>query len=148
MIDVHTGLGASGVDVMLVDAPPASAAGRTLAAAFPRVQCLDPGAVGHGVAYVVRGGHHVGVATALPQSEVLFVTQEFGTLPPVRILYALREENRLQHFGGTHARRPDHPARLRLLEAFSPASPAWRETVVRAGRERLAQAARLAFAEG
>lgn len=58
------------------------------------------------------------------------VTQEFGTCSPLRVLHALREENRWHHYGsGSIA----HPAKQRLRRVFAPEEGQWRETVVRRG---------------
>jgi hypothetical protein len=61
------------------------------------------------------------------------VCQEFGTYKPLRVIYALREENRLHHWGDP--RQLDHPAKRRLREAFCPADPVWGRRVLQRGEE-------------
>jgi hypothetical protein len=104
-IDVHTGLGRWCEESRL-------AADRTEA----------------GVAYRVRGGY-AGAYAALT-SDVNVVTQEFGTYGALRMLHALREENRLHHYGKQDLL---HPAKLRLRDSFAPASAEWRRFVVERG---------------
>ena len=77
----------------------------------------------------------------LPGREVYFLTQEFGTYHAMRVLRALRAENRWHHYGdGT----VDHPTKRELEEKFSPADEDWRQTVLRRGCEVIGQALTLA----
>jgi hypothetical protein len=63
-----------------------------------------------------------------------FATQEFGTLPPLRALAALREENRWHHYGQMSGQaKIEHPVKRALLEALCPVSSAWRIRVVERG---------------
>ena len=61
-----------------------------------------------------------------------FAVAEFGTYPVIRVLGALRAENRAHFYC-----RPDEPAYRRakeeLLECFCPRSRRWREMVVERG---------------
>lgn len=114
-IDVHTGLGSYGDYRLLVDATVDRArANQTMREAFrERVQLLDS----QGIAYRVRGGQPEIYYRLFPESEVYFAGQEFGTFHPLRVLAALRAENRWHHYG---AGTLDHPCKRRLLEAFCP----------------------------
>jgi hypothetical protein len=125
-VDVHTGLGRRGEDALLAEpgyqAPPALAAqlGGTL---------LDA-AADDGRSYVVRGGLGPGVARALPHARLHALVQEFGTDPVLKVIGALRQENRWHfHGGGTL----DHPAKRALLDALRPDDARWREAVVARG---------------
>jgi hypothetical protein len=70
------------------------------------------------------------------------VCQEFGTYHSVRVLHALREENRWhQHGGGT----VEHPTKSELKEFFCPEDEAWRKAVLARGKELLQQATGLVF---
>ena len=139
-IDIHTGLGKSGQDTLLVEGGPGDVLYDELRLAFgERVAPWDPD---ESVAYAIRGGHSDGVAQALPGAKVHFVTQEFGTLAPLKVLHALREENRWHHHGqGTL----DHKAKAGLLRAFRPNSHKWRSSVLQRGQELAEQAYSLAF---
>ncbi|MBX9728825.1 MAG: DUF2817 domain-containing protein, partial [Sphingopyxis sp.] len=74
----------------------------------------------------------------LPQARLDFVLQEIGTAPPLRVLHALREENRWHHHGAGHL---NHPAKRALLAALCPPDAAWRSTAVRHGCKLASRAA-------
>jgi hypothetical protein len=127
-IDVHSGLGKYGEDTLLAEPRKLEVLraifGRTITSSEP----LD------GPAYRIRGGLESLVSAALPNAEVLFVTQEFGTYSPIRNLHALREENRWHHFGAGDL---DHPTKRALLQAFNPDDDNWRKAVLRRGFDTL-----------
>ncbi len=139
-IDVHTGLGSYGDYRLLVDATEDRArANQTMREAFgERVQLLDS----QGIAYRVRGGQLEMYYRIFPESEVYFAGQEFGTYHPLRVLTALRAENRWHHYG---AGTLDHPCKRRLLETFCPHDEKWRMAVLQQGREVFIRACALAF---
>jgi len=139
-IDVHTGLGRYGEDTLLVDAAKERArVNLTMRKTFgERTQLPD----NENIAYRVRGAQHDMYYRLFPQSDVHFATQEFGTIHALRVLAALRAENRWHHYGpGTS----DHPSKRQLMEVFCPHDEAWREKVLRRGREVVSQACVLAF---
>jgi hypothetical protein len=74
---------------------------------------------------------------ALPDARVDAVTVEFGTFGGLRILHALREENRWHHYGSGSL---DHPAKQRLRTAFNPDAARWRNAVIAQGTQLLARA--------
>jgi hypothetical protein len=97
-----------------------------------------------GIAYRVRGAQHAMYYRLFPQADVYFAGQEFGTFHALRVLAALRAENRWHHYGpGTI----DHPSKRRLMEVFCPRDGAWRERVLRRGREVVSRACVLAFGQ-
>ena len=61
-----------------------------------------------------------------------FLLAEFGTYPMLRVLKALRAENRA-YWWGTTADRSNHWAKQELLEVFMPQSHQWREIVLDRG---------------
>lgn len=69
-----------------------------------------------------------------------FAVAEFGTYDNIRVLAALRAENRSHHYGS-----PTSPAyrwaKQELLECFCPNVPAWRHQVVTSGLRIIDQAA-------
>jgi hypothetical protein len=75
----------------------------------------------------------------LPNAEVTAVTLEFGTLPAMKVFWALRAENWLHHHGGK-----GHPDAKRikddLLRAFYPDSEDWKSQVWKKGKEVVEQA--------
>ena len=131
-IDFHTGLGKSGTYALLVDTDAGSADHIRLREAYgDRVQPWD---ADHGVAYKIRGG--------LPEAMVrLFgsrtevITCEFGTLPALKVLRALRTENQATHWGGDQ-----DGARASLLAAFRPPSASWESDIIMGGRRVVDQA--------
>ena len=131
-IDFHTGLGKSGTYALLVDTDAGSAQHIRFREAYgERIQPWD---ADHGVAYKIRGG--------LPEAMVrLFgnttdvITCEFGTLPSLKVLQALRTENQATHWGGDVA-----GAKTMLLGAFRPASSRWESDIITGGARVVNQA--------
>jgi Protein of unknown function (DUF2817) len=129
-IDVHTGIGNYGEDILMVE--PKDYA--TLRKIFgERVVPPDPE---KSDSYPVRGALDTMFARALPKAEIFAVTQEFGTYSPTKVLHALREENRWHHYG---AGTLDNPAKRILKETFCPDDESWRTAVLTRGRELLKQ---------
>ncbi len=63
--------------------------------------------------------------------DLQYFTVEFGTLPPLKILRALRDENRHHFYSGGHL---DHWSKEALKRALYPASSVWKERVIENGR--------------
>jgi hypothetical protein len=125
-IDVHTGLGKSAQETLFLRSPRI----RTDVLADRLGRELISDAADSGVGYDIRGGY-AGCFDILPDAvEMHVVTQEFGTYPSVRVLHALREENRWHHYGNGAT---FHPAKQRIKEVFAPKSHEWRESVVAKG---------------
>ena len=130
-IDVHTGLGKSGEDSLLVQ----NADFERLKTEFgERVRPLSPS---RGPAYAVRGAMESLLPWVAPQAKSSFLTQEFGTYGNVRVLGALRAENRWHHYGKGHI---DHPSKRDLKEAFFPNSEAWKQRILARGKNLFEQA--------
>lgn len=125
-IDVHTGLGRSGEDILLVEpgyrAPPA------LARALGRP--LVDAASEEATSYIVRGGLASGMRRVLTGVAVHALVQEFGTYPVLRVISALRQENRAHFYDRSSA---CHPSKQALLSALRPEDPHWRAAVVSHG---------------
>ncbi len=139
-IDVHTGLGKTGEDTLLVEASKSDPLYLRLEKRFgARVAPWD---ADESVAYAIRGGLPGLLPRLFPHATVDFVTQEFGTRGPLRVLHALREENRWHHFGDGHL---DHPVKGRLLDAFRPDDADWYASVLSRGEALFEQACALAF---
>ena len=129
-IDVHTGIGDYGEDILVQ--PKDFAVLRRMFG--ERVVPPDPE---KSDAYPVRGALDTMFPRALQKAEVFAVTQEFGTYSATKVLHALREENRWYHYG---AGTLDHPSKPTLKETFCPQDEIWREAVLNRGRELLKQA--------
>jgi hypothetical protein len=65
-----------------------------------------------------------------PKPEWHFVLQEFGTYSGIRILNALRQENRWHQYGGGGL---DNWTKVRIKKMFAPTSSQWRKFVVERG---------------
>jgi hypothetical protein len=72
------------------------------------------------------------------------VLQEIGTHGPLRVLHALREENRWHFFGDGSI---VHPVKRRLHEALCPAAIEWRRRAVELGVSLARAAARWTYAK-
>jgi hypothetical protein len=138
-VDVHTGLGPFGIDTLLVAADQASPMLAEMRACFAgaRVSPLDPE---RGPAYRIKGTYQSWFRTLLPGATLFLVGQEFGTYGPVRVLRALRAENRSHHYGSDSAR---HLAARALREVFAPDAEAWPRAVLARGRVVMGQALEL-----
>lgn len=137
-IDVHTGLGRFREDRLLVDA-------RIDGTDTLQAMKIDFGAPvellnKEGIAYTVIGAQQDLYFRSFPQARIYFASQEFGTYNPIRVVEALRAENRWHHYG-----RGAHTSKQALLEVFNPKSEKWRRTVLIRGSEVIQQALRLAF---
>lgn len=126
-VDVHTGLGRWAEETLVAHrhreplVPLAAALGRELAE-----EVAD-----QAVTYTIRGGYGQAFDGLPDRVRVSVLTEELGTYSALRVLHALREENRAHFY---ERAGPDHPARRRLLEAFAPRSARWRRRVVAQGR--------------
>ncbi|MCR9142467.1 MAG: M14 family metallopeptidase [bacterium] len=142
-IDVHTGVGEPGQDWLIIDR---AADGRFVEHMEPHYgsKRLDaPAENADAIAYTIRGGLDAGLVKALhKKSRLDFVTQEFGTPGGgPALLKALRSENHWVRRGA----ELDHPARLRLKEAFSPLDIHWQRSVVDHGFRLVERTARFLF---
>jgi hypothetical protein len=125
-IDVHTGLGKYATDSILVDINDYA----HLRPVFG--ERVVPLQAGHGGAYRVEGGLESMILDVFAGSDVICLGQEFGTYSGVKVVHALREENRWRHYG---AGTLDHASKRRLKETFCPDDPSWRTAVLQRGRE-------------
>jgi Protein of unknown function (DUF2817) len=130
-IDVHTGIGNYGEDILMVEPNDYS----TIQPLFgERVVPPDPE---KSDSYPVRGALDTMFGRALPQAEIFAVTQEFGTYSPTKVLHALREENRWHHYGGGTI---GHSTKKILKDTFCPEDTTWRQSILKRGVDLLNQA--------
>lgn len=139
VIDMHTGLGAHGESTLITEPGLHAAPWSRLGAALGKNLQGSPDAP---ATYTVRGGFGSALPRLLPRSEINCVVQEIGTWSPLRVLHALREENRWHHHGDGGI---DHASKRILLEALCPASPTWRKAAVAHGDELTRRAAHWLF---
>lgn len=133
-LDFHTGLGPRGACRLHIVDPAGSEQDQRLCRRFG-AELVEPcggrSEQGRG-SYLARGQMTADLRARLSGLRYDGLTAEFGTHASLRVLAALRAENRA-HF---HA-RPGSPAwkraKAELLEVFCPGDPRWREATVRTG---------------
>lgn len=140
-IDIHTGLGPSGLGERIY-------AGRDDAASVARARRWWDGGGRTPITSIYDGSSTSAFLTGLmwtaiydecPQAEYTGIAMEYGTVPVMQTFHALRGEQWLN-------RHPDAPAevaqqiRQTMLDAFYTDTDAWREQVVAQAREALLQA--------
>lgn len=126
--DFHTGLGKFGRYQVFLGLPADLQQQTALRRMLGEAIVIDKR---EGGAYDITGG----VACLFEQLDLsarpIYLTVEFGTYPLLRVLHALREENRCHFYT---ARDSEHPAKRRLQEMLCPSSATWRNLVLRQGR--------------
>lgn len=142
-LDLHTGLGRRGKEMLILEPGVNATPAAGLAQALGR-KLIDPAT---GQAYRIRGGMGGVLPQTLPWARIDFVLQEIGTCSAVTVLHALREENRLHHHVEADSTHPNitHPAKQTLCEALNPASLDWRRRAVGHGLSLLRAAAAWTF---
>ena len=130
-IDLHSGLGSFGHYRLLLEESAASPNVEWYRDTFG-AEFVEPLANADGTSYATSGTLGGWAVTHLTGTRYRFVNAEFGTYPIVRVLGALRAENRA-HFFGQPGTRAHHHAKAELLECFCPQSDRWRERVIEQG---------------
>ena len=131
--DLHTGLGESGEDSLLVDLAPDHEKFINLKEQpfGNRIMSLDPTA---GVAYKIRGGMQKGIGLLFPNTSWTSITQEFGTIKSVNVIKALRAENSWTHYGNLkNSSLLNHWSKKDVLNAFRPQDKSWEEKIENRG---------------
>ena len=137
-LDLHTGLGRFADGQLLVESDADSAEIRWFNDVFG--EAMVQSTTAKGTAYQARGTLLGWAARQMSERNFRAATVEFGTYGLVRVLAALRAENRVHH----HAKDPSQFAwvEAELRECFCPASPRWRSDVVHKSIEMIAAASR------
>jgi hypothetical protein len=132
-IDHHTGLGPSGHDTLLL---PLELRENDFDR-FVELQQLFPGHIElldakSGVGYEIKGDIHQGLVNRFPNISWTYLTQEFGTFKPTKVIRASRDENRWTQWGDyvDEAGAKSHWSRLRLLRVFNPNDANWQNKIV------------------
>nr|MCS5526028.1 DUF2817 domain-containing protein [Candidatus Poseidoniaceae archaeon] len=133
-IDLHTGLGPSGHDTLLVSDGMDKDEFSRIEALFPgHVESLDPNM---GVGYNIDGDLHQGLEDRYQDIVWTSITQEFGTIKPVKVLKASRTENRWTQWG-TYADELEakkHWSRIQMLRTFNPDNDIWQRKIIYRGK--------------
>ncbi|MDP6580141.1 MAG: DUF2817 domain-containing protein [Vicinamibacterales bacterium] len=139
-IDLHSGLGAHGRYRLLLAESMRPSQSEWYRDTFGS-EVVEPLDSVDGTAYDASGTLGGWAMRHLSDTRYRFVGAEFGTYPILRVLGALRAENRAHFFS-----RPDvgafRRARNELLECFCPHDRRWRELVVAQGLAIIDQAVR------
>jgi predicted deacylase len=126
-LDLHSGLGRRGQCMLLAADDEAKLRKNPLAAFFDWNQLVWPDKSGG--TYQARGTLAGWASHQQKAFQFLFLVAEFGTLGSLRVLSALRNENRAHQLF-----RAGHPAlrkaKTSLQEAFAPKAIAWRNKVI------------------
>jgi hypothetical protein len=129
-IDLHTGLGKSGQDTLLLNPGYSQDEIEIMKERFgKRIASLDSSSI----AYKTRGDLHQGLMTRWPDKDWTCITQEFGTYRQLRVLKALRSENAWTQHGNVEDIY-NHWSRYRLLRTFNPRNDGWRGQLLKRGR--------------
>ncbi|MCP5118036.1 MAG: DUF2817 domain-containing protein, partial [bacterium] len=145
-IDFHTGLGAFGTYKLLLTESFDSVGYSWYAEAFG-AESVEPHAQPGGTAYTVSGLFGEWMQGHFLERDYRFAVAEFGTYGTIRVLAAIRAENRAHHHAseGSAAYRW---AKKELLECFCPGSSTWRRRVVDSGLEILEQGTQALLSPG
>jgi len=135
-LDYHTGLGGY-ADYRLLTKDEKGSARQRWQATHLGEGTVE--ALGGETAYRARGGLPTFFRDHLSGKQYHGLTAEFGTYSPLRVLGALRAENRA-HFFDTRDSRSFRWAKQQLLDAFCPGDRGWRIAVVAKGVALIEQA--------
>lgn len=132
VVDLHTGLGPYGYgEVILNDSEDAPAFRRSVT--WWGEERVKSAIEGKSVSAPLSGTVTLALSRMLPAAEVTAAVLEFGTLPPMDVLKAIRAENWLFHYAGAgHA----DATRIKeqFLRAFYPDDELWKCKVWEQGR--------------
>ena len=137
-LDFHTGLGRFARCQLLVQATPASSRWAWYEQAFGQSE-LVPTETTDSSAYQANGAMGNWLVNHFSDRPYRFLTAEFGTYSPLKMLGALRKENQAYHFSPPGS-RTRHLARQQLERCFCPPSARWRGAVVTRGVSLIEQA--------
>jgi hypothetical protein len=104
-------------------------------------ESVEPVANGEGTAYEASGIIGDWIARHFKERNYRFLAAEFGTYSVIRVLGALRAENRA-HFYCEPNSRVYQRTKNELLECFCPASDSWRKRVLEQGVQTIEQCIR------
>ena len=130
VIDVHTGLGKWGQENLFLELPFCAQKRRQLNQLLNKpIKLADrenpPG-------YKIRGSLSNLFVDQFNRGVGVYLVQELGTYSALKVIHALREENRCHHFSETYL---NHPAKLKLKKVMCPSSNSWRRQILDDGAE-------------
>lgn len=133
-VDFHSGLGRFGSYRLLLAELDGTEEAPWYADAFG-IQHVEAKRIGDAdsTAYRTTGPFGAWLQQHFAPREYRFVTAEYGTYDPIRVLGAIRAENRAHHYSANDNSSIRQHTKTELLECFCPKSPAWRRQVVQSG---------------
>lgn len=136
-IDLHTGLGPSGMGILMMAANDDEPHKAITASWFGTMMVNDRPVRQEDV---VLGGYlNGGMEERLPDSWVIPMTLEYGTEPPETVMRSMIEDNWLCHHGEIDSDQ-GRAIKERVKRAFYPDSDEWKSEVITRGREVFTQA--------
>lgn len=137
-IDFHSGLGAYGAYKLLLTerADPEAFSWYTKTFGTDYVEPLE---APNATAYKISGVFGEWLQAHFGTRKYRFVVAEFGTYGGIRVLGAIRGENRAHHYGVEDS-KIYQSAKAELLECFCPSDTSWRKKVVESGLKIIDQA--------
>ncbi|MCB0330339.1 MAG: DUF2817 domain-containing protein [Bdellovibrionales bacterium] len=129
VVEVHTGLGEWGKDLLFW--PLDAEHPKTLRLSKLIDEKLDSDDPRDGAGFKTPGDLQGEAPKLLPDTDIYWIVQEFGTYGPIATLRALINENAYQQ----SAERPDtsHWSKAELLEIFTPGNAEWQQMVLDRG---------------
>ena len=132
-MDLHTGLGAFGAYKLLLNQGEQKSVYEWYVETFgennvEQVKDMD------GTAYSTKGSMGAWLQNRFQAKRYRFVVAEFGTYGPIRVLGAIRAENRGHHYG-YNSKRQKRAVEQELMECFCPRSQKWRNGVMDSSME-------------
>jgi hypothetical protein len=134
-IDLHSGLGRFGDDVLILDDGDGSTPFQRVVRLFPSESVRGPNPA-TSVSYETRGSLSHLIPSCCHIPIVDHIVHEFGTYHAIRVLHALITENQGYHLLNDDSQESAaayHQTRDNLFEMFCPASPTWRVNAVKRG---------------
>ena len=127
-IDIHTGLGEFATYKILINEAPSADNRNWYLQTFGEefVSTMDNT---DETAYTVNGAMGTWLQQYFSDRSYYFAGAEFGTYDPVRVLGAIRSENRAHYYASADS-KAYRKAKAELLECFCPASEQWRKQVI------------------
>ena len=132
VIDYHTGLGPRGFGELIVTGG-ADSDNYDRARLWYGEDAKSPEA-GDSVSAIVNGSLDEGYLNGLPDARVTFIAIEYGTLPPIEVLHALRADNWL-YIHGDVASEQGKTIKQQIRAAFYGEDPQWKADIWRRAEE-------------
>ena len=136
VIDIHTGLGEFGAIETIMNS--AETAPEVITAKAIWGDTVRTTANGESVSQHLSGTMKLGLQEMFKGQDITVAAVEFGTVPGLDVVKALRARNWLHHHGGPDNPRADE-IKACILAAFYPNSPEWRATILDKGMHSVEQ---------